>query len=37
VRIGKDGTTETREVDLEAAKEHFQHALALYKFLVERS
>jgi hypothetical protein len=37
VRIGKDGTTETREVDLVAAKEHFQHALALYKFLVERS
>ena len=37
VRIGKDGTTETKEVDLEAAKEHFQHALALYKFLVERS
>jgi hypothetical protein len=36
VRIGKDGTTETREVDLVAAKEHFQHALALYSFLVER-
>jgi hypothetical protein len=37
VRIGKDGTTETREVDLVAAREHFQHALALYKFLVERA
>ena len=37
VRVGKDGTTETKEVDLEAAKEHFQHALALYKFLVERA
>jgi len=37
MRIGKDGTTETREVDLEAAKEHFQHALALYRFLVEPS
>jgi hypothetical protein len=33
VRIGKDGTAETREVDLEAAKEHFRHALALYRFL----
>jgi len=37
VRVGKDGGVETKEVDLEAAKEHFQHALALYKFLVERS
>jgi len=37
VRIGKDGTTETREVDLVAAREHFQHALALYKFLAERA
>jgi hypothetical protein len=33
VRIGKDGTAETKEVDLEAAKEHFRHALALYRFL----
>jgi len=33
VRVGKDGTTETREVDLVAAKEHFRYALALYKFL----
>jgi hypothetical protein len=37
VRIGKDGTTETKKVDLVAAREHFQHALALYKFLVERA
>jgi hypothetical protein len=36
VRIGKDGSVETKEVDLEAAKEHFQHALALYKFLEKR-
>jgi hypothetical protein len=33
VRVGKDGTAETREVDLEAAKEHFQYVLALYRFL----
>lgn len=33
VRIGKDGTTETREVDLETAKELFQHLLVLYRFL----
>jgi hypothetical protein len=33
VRIGKDGTAETKEVDLEAAKEHFRYALALYRFL----
>jgi len=37
VRVGKDGGVETKEVDLEAAKEHFQHALALYSFLVERA
>jgi hypothetical protein len=37
VRIGKDGTAETKEVDLVAAREHFQHALALYRFLVERA
>jgi hypothetical protein len=36
VRIGKDGAAETKEVDLEAAKEHFQHALALYRFLEGR-
>jgi hypothetical protein len=35
VRIGKDGATEAKEVDLEAAREHLQRALALYKFLVE--
>jgi hypothetical protein len=33
VRIGKDGTAETKEVDLEAAKEHFRYVLALYRFL----
>jgi hypothetical protein len=33
VRIGKDGSVETKEVDLEAAKEHFRYALALYRFL----
>ncbi len=33
VRIGKDGGLEIKEVDLEAAKEHFRHALALYRFL----
>jgi len=33
VRIGKDGAAETKEVDLEAAKEHFRYALALYRFL----
>jgi hypothetical protein len=33
VRIGKDGSVETKEVDLETAKEHFRYALALYKFL----
>ncbi len=33
VRIGKDGSVETKEVDLEAAKEHFRYVLALYRFL----
>jgi len=33
VRIGKDGSVEAKEVDLEAAKEHFRYVLALYRFL----
>jgi len=33
VRVGKDGSAQTREVNLESAREHFIHALALYRFL----
>lgn len=33
VRVGKDGSAQTREVNLANAKEHFIHALALYRFL----